>query len=120
MKNFSLRKSEIMFICPRLVPPEGRTRRHLRGAGCDGRGACLQANGARAYGQAAWSCPPDAGVKFANDDLRATEANKPGTPGRSRSSRKAIAQGVPCDFGQPVVTTACVPPTRSAHKAAGA
>src|ERR1700742_1748727 len=25
----------------------------------------------------------------------ATEANKPGTPGRARSSRKAIAQGVP-------------------------
>ena len=33
-------------------------------------------------------------------------AKKPGTPGRARSSRKAIAQGVPGDFGVPVL--ACV------------
>jgi hypothetical protein len=48
-----------------------------------------------AYGQAVWSCLPDAGDKLAKDDLRATGANKPGTPRRARSSRKAIAQGVP-------------------------
>ena len=29
----------------------------------------------------------------------ATGANKPGTPRRARSSRRTIAQGVPCDFG---------------------
>ena len=52
-------------MMPCLVPPEGRTRRHLRGTGCDGRSSCLQANGTRAYGQAVWSCPLDAGVKFA-------------------------------------------------------
>jgi hypothetical protein len=28
-----------------------------------------------------------------------TGANKPGTPRRARSSRKTIAQGMPCDFG---------------------
>jgi len=39
-----------------------------------------------AYGQAVWSCPLDAGVKFAGDP-QATEANKPETPGRARSSR---------------------------------
>ena len=37
---------------------------------------------------------------------RAMVANKPGTPGRARSSRKTIAQGVPDDFGVPVL--ACV------------
>ena len=52
-----------------------------------------------ADGQAVWSCPPDAGVKLRKTKSAATEANKPGTPGRSRSSRKTIAQGVPCDFG---------------------
>ena len=40
------------------------------------------------------------------DDLRATVANKPDTPGRARSSRNTIAQGVPSDFGVPVL--ACV------------
>ena len=49
---------------------------------------------AQAYGQAVWSCPLDAGVKPV--EMRsATEANKPDTPGRARSSRKTIAQGVP-------------------------
>ena len=56
-----------------------------------------------AYGQAVWSCPPDAGVKSIEMIRSATEANKPGTPGRARSSRKAIAQGVPDDFGVPVL-----------------
>src|SRR5689334_14928672 len=40
---------------------------------------------------------------------QAMVAKKPGTPGRARSSRKAIAQGVPDRFGEPVVTNACVP-----------
>jgi hypothetical protein len=48
-----------------------------------------------AYGQAVWSCPLDAGVKLRNAICAATEANKPDTPGRARSSRKTIAQGVP-------------------------
>jgi hypothetical protein len=38
----------------------------------------------RADGKGVWSCPPDAGVKPAENDLPATEANKPGTPGRAR------------------------------------
>ena len=53
-----------------------------------------QASDIDAYGQAVWSWHLDAGVKFAGDP-QATEANKPDTPGRSRSSRKTIAQGVP-------------------------
>jgi hypothetical protein len=44
----------------------------------------------------------------------------PAHQGELGVSRKAIAQGVPKCFGEPVVTTACVPTTRSAHKAAGA
>jgi hypothetical protein len=40
----------------------------------------------RADGQAVWSWHPDAGVKFTGF-LWAMVANKPGTPGRSRSSR---------------------------------
>jgi len=43
-------------------------------------------NDASAYGQAVWSCPLDAGVKFAGDP-QATVTNKPETPGRARSSR---------------------------------
>ena len=34
-------------------------------------------------------------VQVSGDDPLTTEANKPDTPGRSRSSRKTIAQGVP-------------------------
>ena len=64
-----------------------------------------QASDIDAYGQAVWSCPLDAGVKLRNAIGAATVANKPETPGRARSSRKAIAQGVPSDFGVPVVTT---------------
>jgi len=53
-----------------------------------------------------WSCPPDAGVKPCETFRKATVANKPGTPGRARSSRKTIAQGMPDCLGCPVV--ACV------------
>src|SRR6202011_1942084 len=78
-------------------PQEGRNAIvTICGAGCDGR---VGPQGVRqsAYGQAVWSCPLDAGVKFAGDP-QATVAKKPDTPGRARSSRKTIAQGVP-SFG---------------------
>ncbi len=63
----------------------------------------LQTFGTSAYGQAVWFWLPDAGVKFVGWRCRpsvrhaaqAMVAKKPGTPGRARSSRKAIAQGVP-------------------------
>ena len=38
--------------------------------------------------------PPTLGTSW-QSDLQATGANKPGTPGRSRSSRSTIAQGMP-------------------------
>jgi hypothetical protein len=47
-----------------------------------------------AYGQAVWSCPANAGDKLRNGP-RSDGGNKAGSPGRSRSSRKTIAQGVP-------------------------
>jgi hypothetical protein len=43
--------------------------------------------------------PPTLGTSFAKQVSLDDGANKPGTPGRSRSSRKTIAQGMPCDFG---------------------
>jgi hypothetical protein len=59
-----------------------------------------------ADGEIAWSWRPDAGVKPAADsdvdptgptrrERQVTEANKPGTPGRARISRKTIARGMP-------------------------
>ena len=59
-----------------------------------------------AYGQAVWFWLPDAGVKFGEHFPQAMVAKKLGTPGRARSSRKAIAQGVPSDFGGPVLACA--------------
>ena len=47
-----------------------------------------------AYGQAVWSCPANAGDKLRNDP-RSDGGNQAGSPGRSRSSRNTIAQGVP-------------------------
>jgi len=48
-----------------------------------------------ADGQAVWSCPPDAGDNPRVEEPGGTGAKKPGTPGRSRSSRSTIAQGMP-------------------------
>jgi hypothetical protein len=80
--------------------------------------ALAQDDCADAYGQAVWSCPPDAGVNPRVKEPGETEANKPGTPGRSRSSRKAIAQGVP-DVFRPYLSILCAF-SFSAHKPAGA
>jgi hypothetical protein len=40
-----------------------------------------------ADGEAVWSWSPDAGIKRCETPRGATGANKPGTPGRARSSR---------------------------------
>src|SRR5262245_54985687 len=58
-----------------------------------------------ADGEIVWSWRPDAGVKLAMM-LRITPttvANKPGSPRRSRISRKTIAQGMPVVSAEPVV-----------------
>ena len=71
-----------------------------RGAGCDGRVGVAGRATLNADGEIAWSWRPDAGVKSCGlamsafgptrRDREATEANKPGTPGRSRISRKPL------------------------------
>ncbi len=74
-------------------------------AGCDGRCGARDER-AEAYGEIVRSRSPDAGIKSCGAMRKATAANKPGTPRRSRISRKTIARGMPDCFGCPVV--ACV------------
>jgi hypothetical protein len=89
----------------------------IRGAGCDRR---VAPQGVRhsAYGQAVWSCPPDAGVKFSEMIGRRWWLKSPVHQGEHGVSRKAIAQGVP-DVFRPYLTILCafLP---FAHKPAGA
>src|ERR1700742_2602930 len=58
-----------------------------------------------AYGQAVWSCPANAGDNPWGREPRGDGGKKAGSPGRSRSSRNTIAQGVPDDFGVPVLAS---------------
>ena len=64
----------------------------------------VQTNAAVAYGEIVWVRRPDAGVKFEGGQRcpRAMVSQKAGSPGRSRISRKAIAQGRPDASAKPV------------------
>ena len=76
LKYFPLPKSRNSRIHSPSRPHEGRFAIvTIRGAGCDGR---VEPQGVRrvAYGQAVWSCPPDAGVKFASEYLAGDGGNK--------------------------------------------
>jgi hypothetical protein len=83
-----------------------------REAGCDGRigdarDYLVRTNGADADGEVAWSWPPDAEAKLAGVTNAASDGgNQARSPGRSRISRKTIAQGMPDDPAEPVVTAA--------------
>ena len=61
-----------------------------------------------AYGEIVWVRRPDAGVKFEGGQRcpRAMVSQKAGSPGRSRISRKAIAQGRPDASAKPVCSCA--------------
>jgi hypothetical protein len=61
-----------------------------------------------AYGEIVWVRRPDAGVKFDGGQRcpRAMVSQKAGSPGRSRISRKAIAQGRPDASAKPVCSWA--------------
>ena len=73
-----------------LIRSEGRPRIATDvGSGTRWTCWCRKASGANADGEIVWSRSPDAGIKRAGD-LQATEANKPGTPRRSRISRKPL------------------------------
>jgi hypothetical protein len=56
-----------------------------------------ETNVAGADGEVVWSWRPDAGVKFAGDDLRATVAREPGHRREHEVTVKTIAQGMPVD-----------------------
>ena len=73
-------------------------------AGQDAVAACLLARRARDE-RTVKPCGPDSPTlesSFAEMIGKATGANKPGTPGRSRSSRNTIAQGMPARAGLPI------------------
>src|SRR5262249_48452593 len=54
-EHFSFRKSEFGIVCLPSRLTEGRTRRHEREAGCDGRGWCRPTSDATTDGEAVWS-----------------------------------------------------------------
>src|SRR5581483_6817381 len=97
-KYSSLRKSEHRRITLPSRPHEGRFAIvTIRGAGCDGR---ISPQDVRydAYGQAAWSCPPDAGVKPRVISPGRRRLSSPVLRGERGVSRKTMAQGVPERF----------------------
>jgi hypothetical protein len=105
-KIFFFPKHRIYDLTKPSRPHEGRNAIvTIRGAGCDGRASAAR-RAARRVRSSRVVLSPRRWGQANGDDPFATEANKPGTPGRARSSRKTIAQGVPSDFGVPVL--ACV------------
>ena len=80
-----------------------------RGAGMRWTRRARQTNVACADGEVAWSRPPDAEVKLAMMlcITPMTGARKPGPRGDRDISLKTIAQGMPVDPAEPVVTAAC-------------
>jgi hypothetical protein len=113
-KNILLSEIRKMWLRSASRPHEGRfaivTK---RGAGCDGR-VDIAGERYHAYGQAVWSRPLDAGVKFIEMRFRpcgrSAEIDKrrwltsPTHRGERGAAAKTIAQGVPDRFGQPVAT----------------
>jgi len=80
-----------MLISAHPVPVRGACARHERGAGKRWTRERRRTGGVSADGQVVRSRSPDAGIKPAlRLRGRATEANKPGTPRRSRSSRNPL------------------------------
>jgi len=63
-----------------------------------------QASDFAAYGQAVWSCPPDAGVKFAEMISERRRLSSPVLRGEHGVSRQTIVQGMPDCSALPVVT----------------
>ena len=119
-KNLSspFRKKNLLFAGPksnlqlRYPAPEkrgvSRSSRTL-GMGCDGRTSpsaiIARTNGVCADGEIVWSWRSDAGAKVVKTLTRLTGdgGNQAWSPGRSRISRKTIAQGRPDDPPVPVV-----------------
>jgi len=80
------------------APARGAFRPIVTNVGSGMRWTCCSRSDERGAMRTAKSRGPGAPTlasSFASDDGEATEANKPGTPGRSRISRKTIARGMP-------------------------
>src|SRR5215813_10989363 len=93
---------EILLFISDPARQEGRFANvTIRGAGCDGRVAPQDVR-QNAYGQAVWSCPPDAGVKLRKRSAQRRRLTSPVLRGERGVSRKAIAQGVPVVSALPV------------------
>jgi hypothetical protein len=60
-----------------------------------------------ADGKDVWSWRSEAGAKVAGSVLQTTVATKRWSPGRARYKPQTIAQGMPVDLAEPVVTAAC-------------
>jgi hypothetical protein len=106
----------------RFIPPrsEGRTRRHGRRAGCDGRGLHHLTRDASGGRQRRVVLIPRRWNQVCRRYARqATVAIKPGHRGERAISRKTIAQGRPECFGVPVFTRV-LSTFYLAHEAAGA
>ena len=74
-----------------------------------------------ADGKAVWSWHPDAGVKFCGSNLaRRWWLTSPVHQGDHGVTVKTIAQGMPGDLGEPVVTTLVCSTLPTAYEAAGA
>ena len=82
----------------------------------------VKTNAAVAYGEIVWVRRPDAGVKFEGGQrgLRAMVSQKAGSPGRSRISRKAIAQGKAGCLRQTCMLMCSIFVATIAHETAGA
>jgi hypothetical protein len=79
------------------------------GAGCGGRVSCARRTQANADGEVVWSWRSDAGAKVAglneSDDRRWQPSMV--TEESPKETVKTIAQGMPVDLAEPVVTAAC-------------
>ena len=116
---------KILIVSAHPPPPRGAVSRSSRTleAGCDGREACrTTSDAARGRAKSRGPDPPTLGSTpgMAMSALRPTRrepggtgANKPGTPGRARISRKPLRRECRC-LGVPVAFCfACVPRVRS-------
>jgi hypothetical protein len=101
----------------RPVSARGADRdRHVREAGCDGRGWYRRRAIPVACGEGVWSWHPWAGAKSPDDDLEATVTIRSRTPGRARYKSQRHRAGKAGCFG--LVTNSCA--FLTAHEAAGA
>jgi hypothetical protein len=119
-KIFRFRFPRIMIIVTKSrLDKRGRTRRHEREAGCDGRRRYRLTSDIAADSGGVWSWHPWAGAKFAGDGLQATVTMRSRTPGRARTTpltplrREGRVAPV-----EPVVNNSCA--FYNAHEAAGA